>query len=369
MSQPSIVDENWTSLLNILPDNWEQLARDSGALVRPLRSFPSTESVLRTLLIHIAQGFSLRETVTRAKQAQIADVSDVALLKRLRLSETWLKQLCQLLFSELHPAQTPDNHGIHMRAVDGSVISEPGPTGSQWLLHYSLRLPELQCDQFTLTPRKGVGTGESLKQFQVSKNDCIIADRAYSTNTGIAYIDSQAAYSLVRVNTSALVLSTPSGNGLFNLQKRIESLQQPGEMGQWSVSVLDKSTGHRVSGRICAIKKSQHAADKAIKKIKKEASKRQRKPKAETLLFAQYIIVFTTLPETIFSLKAVLDWYRLRWQIELIFKRLKSLAGLGHLPKYDPESSRAWLYGKLLVGLLTEKLIRCASAFSPWGYY
>jgi IS4 transposase len=64
----------------------------------------------------------------------------------------------------------------------------------------------------------------------------------------------------------------------------------------------------------------------------------------------------------------VLDWYRLRWQIELVFKRLKSLARLGHLPKYDDQSSRAWLYGKLFVALLTHKLIRQARDFSPWGY-
>ena len=80
------------------------------------------------------------------------------------------------------------------------------------------------------------------------------------------------------------------------------------------------------------------------------------------------MIVFTTLPEKDFPATVVLEWYRLRWQIELVFKRLKSLAGLGHLPKYDDASSRSWLYGKLFVGLLTEKLIRQADEFSPWGY-
>ena len=64
----------------------------------------------------------------------------------------------------------------------------------------------------------------------------------------------------------------------------------------------------------------------------------------------------------------ILEWYRLRWQIELAFKRLKSLAQLGHLPKYDDESSRAWLYGKLFVALLTDKLARIGRDFSPWGY-
>jgi IS4 transposase len=55
----------------------------------------------------------------------------------------------------------------------------------------------------------------------------------------------------------------------------------------------------------------------------------------------------------------------MRWQIELAFKRLKSLAQLGHLPKHDNRSSRAWLYGKLLVVLLAQKLIRIGRDISP----
>ena len=57
----------------------------------------------------------------------------------------------------------------------------------------------------------------------------------------------------------------------------------------------------------------------------------------------------------------------MRWQIELVFKRLKSVAQLGHVPKHDDRSSRAWLYGKLLVTLLTQKLIRIGRDISPSG--
>ena len=88
----------------------------------------------------------------------------------------------------------------------------------------------------------------------------------------------------------------------------------------------------------------------------------------QTLLYAGYVMVFTTLLEAEFSAPTILEWYRLRWQIELVFKRFKQIARLGHLPKNDPASARAWLYGKLLVALLTEKLIAHAKTISPWGY-
>lgn len=85
----------------------------------------------------------------------------------------------------------------------------------------------------------------------------------------------------------------------------------------------------------------------------------------QTLEFAKYVILFTTFPVPSLSAAGVLEWYRTRRQVELIFKRFKSVAQLGHLPKRDDESAKAWLCGKLFVALLVEKLIRHASTISP----
>lgn len=42
--------------------------------------------------------------------------------------------------------------------------------------------------------------------------------------------------------------------------------------------------------------------------------------------------------------------------------------GLGHLPKRDPESCRAWLHGKLFTSLLVERMIGSAKIISPLGF-
>jgi hypothetical protein len=88
----------------------------------------------------------------------------------------------------------------------------------------------------------------------------------------------------------------------------------------------------------------------------------------ETWQYAQYVLVFTTLSSASATARQVLECYRLRWQVELTFKRLKSIAQLGHVPKHDDQSTRAWLYGKLFVALLSQKLARVGSTISPWGY-
>ena len=126
------------------------------------------------------------------------------------------------------------------------------------------------------------------------------------------------------------------------------------------------NTKRRSVGRVCAIRKSEHGIQQAHRRLQRKASKKQTTLKPETLEYAKYVIVFTTLAAE--SAGEVLECYRLRWQIELTFKRMKTLAQLGHLPKHDDRSARAWPYGKLLVALLTQKLIRVGRDISPWGY-
>ena len=128
------------------------------------------------------------------------------------------------------------------------------------------------------------------------------------------------------------------------------------------------AAGVAATGRVCALRKTQEAIRIAHKSLRRKASKKGKQLRPETLEYAKYVIVFTTFPATEFSDVEVLNWYRTRWQIELVFKRFKSLAELGHLPKHDEQSARAWLYGKLFVALLVEKLIGHARAISPWGY-
>jgi hypothetical protein len=90
---------NWNVLLSLLPAGWQEAAVEFGAVKRE-RGFPSPEALLRTLLLHVGLGYSLRETVVKARLANWANVSDVALLKRMRNSEQWLRFLCVELLRE-----------------------------------------------------------------------------------------------------------------------------------------------------------------------------------------------------------------------------------------------------------------------------
>jgi Transposase DDE domain len=358
------LDEDWSLLLALLPAGWEQQAVLSGASER-LRGFPAISNLLRTLLLHIGKGYSLRETVVRAKAAGLAEVSDVALMKRLRKAEHWLRDLCRALLEESGWEIPAETRGFNVRALDGTLIKEPGRRGSLWRIHYSVRIPSLVCDHFELTTTKGAGTGESLERFAAAAGDLVLADRGFCKPGGVEAISRQGAAVIVRLNTSSLPLECEDGSA-FALAAQVATLQETGNECEWPVWVR-AATG-RIAGRLCVIRKSEAAAVRARRHIERKAQQGGPKPKPETLQYASYVMVFTTLSAGDFSTAEVLEWYRVRWQIELVFKRLKTLAELGSLPKHDDQSARAWLYGKLLVTLLGQKLERLGRDISPWGY-
>jgi hypothetical protein len=307
----------------------------------------------------------MRETVVRAGQANLAKLSAVALFKRLRKSRAWLQELCQALFEE-RGFQTRRPARRALRLVDSTVVKEPGKTGSLWRIHYSLRWPTLKCDYFKITSVEGEGNGDSLMQFPLKPQDYVLADRGYCQASGIHFASSKNAYITVRLNPDGIRLQTVTGAPL-QLEQRLESIKKTGQIVQWEV-LLPTETQPPLAARLCVVRKSQAAAARAHKKLKRRASKTGATLQAQTLLYANFVMVLTTFPPKSFPPELILDYYRFRWQIELVFKRFKQIAQLGHLPKYDQQSAKAWLYGKLFVALLTEKLIQHAGALSPWGY-
>jgi hypothetical protein len=364
MPKLNAADEDWDLLLSFLPPNWRELAQSTSAL-KGLRQDKSEENYLRVLLMHLGCGLSMRETVVRAEKARLAELSDVALLKRLRKSCQWLYQLCRALFEErgVQPkVRTPQN----LRLIDATDVKEPGKTGSLWRIHYSLRWPTWKCDFFKVTATEGKGTGENLQQFPLQAGDYALADRGYCHASGIHSAVSQGAFVTVRLNPDGIVLRNDKA-APFPLLSKLKPIQQTGQVAAWNVHVpYQQQTA--VVARLCVIRKSKAAIVLAQKRLRRKASKQGSELQPETLIYAEYVMVLTTFPEREFPAATVLEWYRFRWQIELLFKRFKQIAQLGHLPKHDPQSAKAWLYGKLFVALLTEKLIEQARALSPWGY-
>lgn len=230
-------------------------------------------------------------------------------------------------------------------------------------MHYSLQLPSLECDYCELTPARGAGTGERLDRYPLEADEIVLADRASIHPRALQWAAARKVGLVVRYNSGSTPLFD-SRKRRWPLLPRVRKLA-PAQVRQWRVHT--PTANCLLAGRLCAVAKSAEAAERARRRLRGQARRQQSEPRQLSLELAGYVLVWTNLAETT-SAAEVLTLYRQRWQMELVFKRMKSLAGLGHLPKHDPESSRAWLYGKLLMALLAHKLGRCGRNFSPWGY-
>ena len=357
------VSKDFEYLMRCLPEGWREKAKELGAL-RRCRKVPDAERLLRTLLIHLAEGCSLRETAVRAKEGGIMDLSDVAIMDRLRMSGEWFRWMTTELMQAWVARQPATVFGSKwkVRVVDGTRIKEPGPTGSCWCIHYCIDLPSLACHELKVFDKHG--NGESFTQFSVEPGDLFVGDRAYGVRPGIFHVVGAGGDVLARFAMSNLPLQNPQGRA-FDLLKHLRTLRGT-RIGQWPVRLEWKN--QTLQGWVCAIGKSRQATEKAQKHIWRQSQKNGTKPRPETLESAAYTFVFTTVGPEDLQPAQVLEMYRGRWQIEIVFKRLKSILGLGHLRKTDPQAATSWIQGKLLVAFLIESLIRQGESFFPWGY-
>lgn len=350
--------DDWQIVCQLLPEGWREAARQLGAL-RRARGVADAELLLRVLLIHLADGCSLKETALRAAQADWCSVSPVALHKRLMASEQWLRWMCERLW--LRQPKTALGERYRVRAVDATTVQEHGSTGTDWRVHFVIDLSNLQCDHYELTDAKG---GETFRRIPIRKGDLILGDRAYGTPPGIGHVVKHGGAVLVRVNHKALPLSEKNGKPL-PLTRRLAATRI-GQPAEW-VAVVQTPSG-AVEGRLVAIRRGRQAARQARRQLQRRARKKQKRLSRQALHAAGFVYVWTTIPGAVLDTAGVLQLYRMRWQIELSFKRMKSLLGLGQLPKKTGASCRAWIHGKLLVALLIERLLEIAESFSPWGY-
>lgn len=358
-----LVEEDWPCFLSLLPADWEQQAKLTGAFRRK-RGVPDAASFLRLLFAYGYCGLSLRLTVFWAALKGIADLSEVALLKRLRRARPWLGQLLAAKLAETArlPGRWPA--GLRVRLVDATTASRPGSTGTDWRIHLGFQLQTLTVDQVELTSAQG---GETFKRLPGRAQEITLGDRGYAQRQGIAAVTADGGWVVVRLNWRTVPLQHWDGRP-FDLFAALRTLPAA-QVGEWAVQTAPASDGTPVvPGRLVALRKSSVATEAAQRKLHQEARRKGKTPDARSLEAAAYLVVFTTVPPALLSGPQILELYRFRWQIELAFKRMKSLLALDALPAKDPELCQTFLLTKLLAAVLVDELTHRWVDFSPWGY-
>ena len=360
--KPEAVLSEWETVAQYLPPNWEALAAEHQQIETKFGNakIRTAAELLQLILVHVVADLPLRQTVTLVGEAGGPQISPMRLHMKMRRAEPYLHALVAQLAQRPAAVSASWWGGYEVLVVDASTVCGPGATGVDARLHTVLRLQDLACVHVAVT---GVEQGETLTRYRWAPNQLVVADRGYANAPGIAALVRDGAQVLVRLNGGALPLFHPEGRP-FDLLPALRSLRRH-RASHWRVEVHwtdAHGVTHPIAGRLCAFRLPPAEAEKARAWVLREQGA---DASTETLEASQYVALFTTVPRARLSAARALELYRLRWQVELQFKRWKSLCGLDRLPNYRDDTIRAWLYAKVLAALLVERMMAASAAPPP----
>jgi hypothetical protein len=331
MGTSVIYGEDWFKVRTHLPTEIEDMAAESGALVRR-RQIRSAEMLLRILLSYVCGKNSLEKTVAAAARKGWAKMSANALHLRLRGSEGFIEKVFLSLLGR--SARISSRAKKRIRIVDATFLSAPGASTSDFTLH-------MQYDPSTGCP---VGleladghSGESFRLHKFFPGDLVLGDRAYGKCRGIDSVLQQGADVLVRLYVPNIRLVDADG-----------------------VTVRPEFLASQVPEEGCAeFELSMPVAPEPSKSTWKTSEAVRIYPVrviATRIQDGEIMWLLTNLKAEDLSAQDALAMYRERWQIELFFKRLKSILDLDELPTRDPTSARPWILLKMIAAILALRL-------------
>ena len=355
----------------------EQEARDTLAFQRP-REVKCGVDLLRLVLAYCLGVTGLRLTAAWADGIGLARLSNVALLGRLRNCSAWLERIVARLLVRAEPTAACSGGpvtgaGRLIRLIDATAVCKAGKSarenGRLWRIHAAFDLPFAGRDEcfsaFELTDEKAA---ERIERLAVIPGEIRIADAVHCRADGLAHVIAAGADVVVRASWQSARWLDADGAPL-DLVLALVRAQDGSEGGLIDRPVqLARKGAEPLALRLVAIKMPKGKALQSVAKARKQAKSDGRQIQPGTLIAAEWVILVTSLAKADFSAAQVLELYRLRWRIEIAFKRLKSVIGLETPPGECPEVAKAWVLCHLIAVLLTEARLSAFGASPRRGH-
>ena len=353
------VTSQYAQLRQELPPESAQLARQYQAFQRA-RVLESAEDLLYLVLLYSIADLSVRE-IAGVCAGRGHPLSDEAVRQRLAACPQWV----EALVGKLLPGSPlpPRAEGRWQLVIcDGSQISGPGAQGTDYRWHVAYDPVAQQLQEVHLSD---VHTGESLTRYQLGPGTVVLGDRNFAKAPALIATRTQGAHVVVRMTPQYLPLWTRTG-GAFDL---VAALRAAGAQPRvsFAVQVRDAQRGHALPVWLHALHLNEQQCNRARRRAYRHARRRGRTPRAQTLFLSQWVLVLTTLPPEELSAAVILELYRLRWQVELVIKRYKSLLAAARVrAKRGSPLATVYLVGKLLFAVLVERraLARLGNAWT-----
>jgi hypothetical protein len=361
----SVPTDQFPDLLKRLPAglDLDALALETKAIQRK-RKIDCGANLLRLALARGPGGFSLRQTSGWVSLLEIAELSNPGVHYRLKQAVAFLAALVGRLLAVKAPGANLRWPGRTLRLADGTCISKPGSKGTDWRVHGVFDLGSGGFSHLELTDKHGA---EALERGAPIAGEIRIGDRNYARAPVLKRFLADAcgkADFIVRLDWNALQLSTPRGKpfDLIGYLHHLPAAVKPHEVALCVAAGRGKTA---LPLRLIVRRKTPEAAEATRLALRRAASRKGKQLDPRSLIAAEYMILVTSLPKKGYTAEDILAVYRLRWQIELAFKRLKSLLHMDKLPTRTERTSRSWLYAHLILALLCDDLSQDFLESSP----
>jgi hypothetical protein len=331
-----------------LPSNYHEMAYEFKAFVRP-RKIRSPLQLLEVVMLYCGMDFSLRSCAGQIAQMQ-GYISDTSVNDRLKACVPWVKAMLASVFGF---ERVINKGSLRFIVIDGSTVQEPGAKETTYRLHIAIDLVSLTFHQVELTTDK---EGEHLDHYCLGEGDVVLLDRGYNQpKTLVPFID-RGGEVILRYNAHSMNLFNRNDDEMKKIDWQ-EELHHLNEKPA-AIPVYLCHDGKRIEGYLHAIPLPEAKAQEARRKAHQRAKKKGRTASKKALYISGWVLIFTSLPLEILETEAASDIYRVRWQVELVIKRMKSLLNVDKLRAFKGgKLADLYLYGKLLYAAVVEKIV------------
>jgi len=351
------VVHGWDQVRDYLPKNYSALADEHGQVETKFGNakIRDADTLLRYLLLHVGANLPLRQTVALMAEAGMPNLSPMRLHKKMCRAAPYLRALVTEMVDWSRAGASDQWGGYVFSAVDSTIICGPGATGIDARIHTKLRVSDVALTSVEVTDKRG---GETLCRFDWAPGELAVADRGYCSVRGVSHVVNSGADVLVRYKLVGLPMVDANGD-------EVDVLSHARTLAREQTLDLDvcvPTEGRQIKGRLIIMRLPLDAEKRALKRAHAEKCAGN---SARALEITGYVVLFTTATRSRLSAQRCLQAYRLRWQIELQFKRWKSLCSFDALPNMRDDTILAWLYGKVLLGVLLDRMAFTPTELSP----
>lgn len=263
------------------------------------------------------------------------------------------------LLSSFNNTYIEDNSGISLQEDVKEEFKGSGGNASKAGMKIYLNYNYTQKSIADLEISEGVKSDSKFTNKIISileKDDLVLRDLGFFKIDSLKKIEEKEAYYISRYFLSTNLFI---GEKKVDLLKFLESKKH--------LNIIDEEvtiSNQKLNTRLIAIKVSDDIYNQRVRSLRKAYRQRRKTPKQNTLKLQRYVIFITNIPKKMIASQHIGTIYRLRWEIELCFKRWKSIFKIDRLTGINGNRTLCFIYAKLIAILLFNSLEQYALALA-----